>query len=386
MTAWRALALCGAMLVPDTALAIDLWPFQSEDETALAELREARASGELNLATALLERLEELRGENDPDLLLERGRLQVAKGELDEAAAILAEAANAAPQSPARGELAAVYVRLGRWPDAVNALRIAFDERGSSLPADRVASDPAFAELVGFAPFDDLLEKTREAQAGPMGRMMIRMERLENTARETMTALERITELITLVARVATSFFLPLTCFVLLGLLCTAGAAQLSPLGRPWTLFAGYGAAGAVWVSGTRSLTAGASNGLETVALGSGIVLGAWVVLALLTVVVGAGRRHFRPDPWAEPHAKATVALLAELEALGHAHLRGEVDEGELRAATERAVRRLRGRHRQSRGSGPRSERTQRDDDDGAKEPGSAAASADSERQSAALR
>ncbi len=351
MTLWRALALCSALLAPNTAHAIDLWPFKSEDETLLEELREARENGELNLASALLDRLGELRSERDPELVLERARLLLAKGELDEAAALFLESANLSPRSSAREELAAVYVRLGRWPDAVNALRIAFDDRGSSLPADTVARDPAFAELVGFDPFDELLEKTREAQAGPMGRMMIRMERLESTARETMTALERITELITWIARVATSFFLPLTCFVLLGLLCTAGASQLSPLGRPWTLFAGYAAAGAIWVSGSRSLTAGASSGLETVALGSGVVLGAWAVLALVSLGVGAVRRRFRPDPWGEAQAVATVALLAELEALGRAHLRGEVDQEELRAVTRLTVRRLRGRAVERRGA-----------------------------------
>ncbi|MEL6547356.1 MAG: hypothetical protein AAFQ82_22220, partial [Myxococcota bacterium] len=236
MTGWRALALCGALLAPKPAMAIDLWPFKSEDETVLQELRDARENGELGLATALLERLGELRSDSDPDLVLESARLALAKGELEDAAARFGAAANLRRDGPARSELAAVYVRLGRWPDAVNALRIAFEEQGSSLPADRVLADPAFAELVGFDPFDALIEKTREAQAGPMGRLMIRMERIERTATETVGALERITALITTLARIATSFFLPLMCFVLLGLLCTAGVSQLASVGRPWTL------------------------------------------------------------------------------------------------------------------------------------------------------
>ncbi|MEM6731690.1 MAG: hypothetical protein AAF658_09045, partial [Myxococcota bacterium] len=308
MTRGACFAFIGVLCaIPVDAQAIDFWPFKSQDQQLLDEVRHARETGELKLAVALLEQLRELRPNLDPEVLLEDARLSVALGELEAGAAKLDAAAVADPMSSAREELAAVYVRIGRWPDAVKALRLAFDERGSSMPADALRADPRFAELVGFEPFDDLVDRVREAQAGPMGRMLIRLERLEETARDTMTAIEQLSELIALVARVATSFFLPLVCFVFFGLLCTFGVSQLSPLGRPWTLLTGFGAAGTVWSSGVRTFSAGGANGLETVLLGSGVVIGAWVILALLTLAIGGVRRYFRVDPWAPEQRDATL-------------------------------------------------------------------------------
>lgn len=333
---------------PSPASAINLWPFPSKDEQLLEQLRSARSEGDLNLAQALVNELAELRPADDPELGLERGRLAVARGQLDIATAILERVANEAPHTEAREELAAVYVRLGRWPDAVSTLGQALEERGSTLPADALRADPRFAELVGFVPFDGLIERAREIQAGPLGRMMIRLERLEGSARETVDALEKFTELLTLVARIATSFLFPLVSFVLLGLLSTAGAAQLGPLGRPWTLLVGFGAASAIWVSGTQRLTAGASTGVETVVLGTGVVFGAWVALVLVAMALRALRRRFRVDPWDPAERDLTLALLEDVEHLAEAVQRGDAEEQELRDVTERLRQRLEGRPREA--------------------------------------
>ncbi|MEO1172006.1 MAG: hypothetical protein AAFX94_08130, partial [Myxococcota bacterium] len=207
--------------------------------------------------------------------------------------------------------------------------------------------DPRFAELVGFEPFDALIDRAREIQAGPIGRLMIRLERLERSAQETVDALQNLAELLTLVARVATSFLFPLVSFVLLGLLSTAGAGQLSALGRPWTLLVGFGIASAVWISGTQRLTAGADSGLETVLLGCGVVLGAWLVLMLLMVLLNLVRRRYRVDPWAPSQRDLTLAMIGDVEHLADAFDRGDVEEGELRAATKRLKERLGGRPRE---------------------------------------
>lgn len=327
------------------AHALDLWPFQSEDEKLLEDVRAARIAGRLELADALLAKLAGLRPE-DPEVGLEQGRIAVARQDFDMAAAILEEVAQEAPLTTAREELAAVYVALGRWPDAVSALNLAFEERGTGLPVKAVLADPRFGDLVGFAPFDKLVAKVRENQAGPLGRMMLRLERLENTVQETVIALEQLGELLTLVARVFTSFLFPFISFVLLGLLSTAGVSQLSPLGRPWTLLTGFAAATAVWASGTHQLTGGSSWGFETIGLGTSVVLGAWGLLALLGIALREIRNRYRVDPWGDRQRDLTLALIEEVEHLADAFERGEVLEADLRQSTRRLVTRLSGRAR----------------------------------------
>lgn len=322
------------------AAAIDLWPFDGDDDRVLKQLQDARARGELDLASALLQELEALRSSTDVDVGLETARLATERGALEEAMRVYHAVADLEPHSPAREELAAVQAQLGRWPEAVVSLERAFEERSAELPAERVRADPRFAELVGFDPFDQLVDRVREAQAGPMGRMLIRLERLETTARETMTALERLSDILTLTARVATSFFLPLVAFVLLGLLGSAGASQLGSIGRPWTLLTGFAIASAVWISGARSLTGGSVSGWETVLLGSAIVLGAWCALALLAWGLRQLRDRYRPDPWsADGRAETVASLKALLEAAGTAHAAPD----ELHALSEKVRRRLAG-------------------------------------------
>lgn len=337
---WAVWAMVAAVGFSRPADAIDLWPFDGDDDRVLRQLQDARARGELDLASALLQELEALRSSADVDVGLETARLVAARGELEEAMRVYNAVAELEPHSPAREELAAIQTQLGRWPEAVVSLERAFEERSAELPAERVRADPRFAQLVGFEPFDQLVSRVREAQAGPMGRMLIRLERLETTARDTMTALERLSDILTLTARVATSFFLPLVAFVLLGLLGSAGAAQLGSIGRPWTLLTGFVIASAVWVSGARSLTGGSASGWETVLLGSAIVLGAWGLLALLAWGLRELRDRYRPDPWG---AKARSETIASLKALLDAAEQERAAPDQLYALSENVRRRLAG-------------------------------------------
>ncbi|MEL6759671.1 MAG: hypothetical protein AAFP04_04640, partial [Myxococcota bacterium] len=103
---WAVWAMVAAVGFSRPADAIDLWPFDGDDDRVLRQLQDARARGELDLASALLQELEALRSSADVDVGLETARLVAARGELEEAMRVYNAVAELEPHSPAREELA----------------------------------------------------------------------------------------------------------------------------------------------------------------------------------------------------------------------------------------------------------------------------------------
>lgn len=313
--------------------AISLWPFKSAAERSLDQAQEARERQDYTLAAALLEEVGTMAGAPRARLLHERGLLVRDQGELEEASALLARAADTDPDSAARVDLAAVLADRGRWPEAVVVLRRAFEERSASLRVGTVTGDARFAKLTGFEPYDALLGEKREEQSGPLGKLLLRLEELEAAAREGRTMLERVTALTSIGARLMRAFAVNVLVFVLFGLLITFGVVQLGLMRPPWTVILGMLLAALVWHLGARIATAQLRTGLATIVPGLLVVA---VPYLTLTGIKWLWRRRWRvvaparPDPFGDEQLGRTLSLIDEVSRLGHLSL--GVGEAERRA------------------------------------------------------
>ncbi len=308
------------------AAAADWWFFKSHAQRLLEDAQEARREGHYERAEELLSAAERELDRPLPAIVYERGLIAREHGKQDVALELLTRAAEADPESDARIDAASVLVELGRWPDAVATLRQAADERGSSFPVDALNNDPRFAKLRGFQPYQELIDQARIEQAGPIGRMLLRLERLEESARSIRETFDELALIIRFVSRIFDAVSASLVAFVLLGLLITFGVRQLGLLGAPWTLVLGMLVTSLLWSWGARIATVGESRGGATIMAGLGVVFVPWVVVA-------AGRfavRRFierRTGPFSERQLPTTLALLDEVSRAGHAVMTANADE-----------------------------------------------------------
>lgn len=280
-------------VVPKDAVAVSLWPFSDPVGDLIERARRARVEGELNLAASILSEVSDV-GEAKVDYRLEVARLLVAQGRLEEGASAFRAIAKSDPGSPAREELAAVLVELGRWPEAIGELERAFEERSGTLSGKGVADDPRFAPLAALEPFGELIDRVRESQAGPLGRMVLRLERVEESVQETVATLERLSEFARRVSAILTSTVVPLFAFVFLGICCTFACAQWSSLPRGPRVVAGQILATVVWLSGAQSFTGDFRSGVYSASVGTAFVFSVALVLAALTWGLGKLRRRRR--------------------------------------------------------------------------------------------
>lgn len=230
---------------------------------------------------------------------------------------LLTRAADADPESDARIDAASVLVELGRWPDAVAALRQAADERGSSFPVDALNSDPRFAKLRSFQPYQELIDQARIEQAGPIGRMLLRLERLEESARSIRETFDEMALIIRFVSRLFDAVSASLVAFVLLGLLITFGVKQLGLLQAPWTLVLGMLVTSMLWSWGARVATVGESRGGATIIAGLAVVFVPWVAVAAGRYAVRRAIER-KTGPFAASQLSTTLALVDEVSRAGH--------------------------------------------------------------------
>ena len=299
--------------------ALRLWPFDDDAERQVRQARISRLHLDFSTAAALLD---EAAGKDpyvEPLVQHERGLLARDRGDLEHALGLLKRAADMDPVLLARVDQAGVLVQLGRWPEAVTVLRQAFDERGTSLPVEQVTGDKRFVRLATLKPYLELIEAVRNEQAGPLGHVVLRLERLQSSVTAAEHGLKRLAAWFGFFRQLAGA---PLISVLLLLVMVffTFGVNQLALLRPPWTLAAGMLLASALWVLATRTLTAGQSSGQDILLPTWGVGLSLWL---LLTGVRWLWRRYQRMrrgtgDPFASEHLADTLLLVDEVSRLGH--------------------------------------------------------------------
>jgi tetratricopeptide (TPR) repeat protein len=321
------LACSAGLLVARPVQAADWWFFKSQAQRLLEESQDARGRGEYERAQVLLQAAEQESDRLVPAIAYERGLIARDLGHPEEALELLKRAADGDPESDARIEVAATLVDLGRWPDAVAALRQAADERGSSFPVDMLVSDPRFAKLRGFQPFQDLVNQAREEQAGPLGRMLLKLERLEESARLMRDTFDEIALAVAFISRIFDALSASLIAFVFFGLLITFGVRQLGLLLPPWTLLLGMAIASVIWSWGARVATLGDSRGLKTIAIGWLVVFLPWLVILVARLSVRLYRERRDGAPFAAPQLTTTLALVDAVAQAGRLLVSAKADE-----------------------------------------------------------
>ncbi len=290
------------------------------------DAQEARRDGHYERAEELLAAAERELDKPLPAIAYEKGLIARDHGRQDEALQLLTQAADGDPQSDARIDVASVLVELGRWPDAVAALRQAADERGSSFPVEALSNDARFAKLRSFQPYQELIDQARIEQAGPIGRMLLRLERLEESARSIRATFDELSLAIRFVSRIFDAVSASLVAFVLLGLLITFGVKQLGLLHAPWTLVLGMLVTSLLWSWGARVATLGESRGASTIAAGLGVVFIPWLAVAVGRFVVQRFIER-RTGPFASHELSTTLALVEEVARTGRRVLSASEEE-----------------------------------------------------------
>ena len=354
MVVWHpsvALTLVVGLLAPVAAQgAFDFWLGRSPAERLVEQAASARQRTEFRLAASLLDEAE---AQSNPPMALvlkERGLLEQARGDLEDAAKLLGAAADQDPAVGARLDQAGVLVQLGRWPEAVVTLKRAFVEQGSALRVDDVVADSRFVSLSGFEPYEQLLAETRIEQAGPLGKFLLRVERIEKSVAVATRILEQAAGIAAFAWRICSAIGAAVVALVLLGLLLSAGVNQLGVLPAPWPLVVGMGVASGLWHLGARIGSADESTGLVTIGLALTIVFVPW----LLFLAVRALWRWWRQrrvgggDPFAEVHLPHTLILLEEVASLGRRFMAASGEERiqvarDLREAQRHLTERLKG-------------------------------------------
>lgn len=305
-----------AVATPGDELAA-LWrPFKVPVERWVRSIEDARTREEFDLAESVLAEAEHVEGSDVPALVRQRGLLLRDRGRHTEAVDLLGRAADLDPTCEARVEQAAALVPLGRWPEAVEVLGRAFEERGASLRADKVLVDPRFAPLVGFGPFAELLGRVRADQSGPLGRLLLKFERIEQAVRSGRSVLDALGSWMAAAGRIAEYAGFSVVLLAGMGLLAAFGVRELGLARAPWSIIVGMLLAAGLWYLGARIATENRTGGAVTIAGALAVVLVPWGAVRGLRFL---WRRYVRPapDPFDAIHLPHTLALMEEVTRLG---------------------------------------------------------------------
>ncbi len=277
-------------------------------ERLVTQAEAARERGDLHLAGALLDEAEREVVPPRAHILMERGLLAEARGELDAAATLLGRAADADGTLPARVLQAGVLVGAGKWPEAVVTLRRAFSERGSALRVDEIVANPRFSGLATFEPYTQLLTEMREEQAGPLARVLLRLERVEASVLAAESVLSRLALVLTFLWRLGGMTGAAVVVLLTVGMVFAAGVAQLGVLMPPKPLWVGMTLASVLWLVAAYVGTAGQ-------ALGVRVVGAAWEVV-LVPYLLAEGARRWRARRHAAQRGSSKADLLVTLALL----------------------------------------------------------------------
>lgn len=305
---------------PVASSGLRLWPFNNDAERLVQLAHAARLRLDFATASTLLDEAAGKDPHVEPAVVHERGLLARDRGDLEHALALLKRAADLEPTLSARVDQAGVLVQLGRWPEAVVTLRQAFDERGTSLPVDQVTSDRRFVKLATLKPYMDVMEAARAEQAGPFGRVVLRLERLQASASAAEHGVQRLAAWLSFFRDLATETATGVLLLIFLGLFLTFGVNQLGLLRPPWTLGVGMLLASLAWASVAHVVTEGQGHGRDTMVIGCGIVGLVWGVVAGIRLAWRRWQRYRRGagDPFAPQHLPDTLLLVDEVSRLGH--------------------------------------------------------------------
>lgn len=277
--------VAGALAVGSSARAGQLRPFAASTHQLLAEAEEARKQGLWDQARDVLDQVERQEARPLAKVELIRGRLARDQGALDTAAEHWRRAATIDPAGDARVELAALLVDRGRWPEAVVELRRAFQERGSSLPVEDVIADARFVMLKEFKPYRELTQEMKSDQNSWLGKLRLRLERLEATSRAVEEIIVQVQSGYSTAANVVRHPWSGVVGMIMLSFFFGLGIAQMRLIPPPWTLVIGWGAAAFIWneVAGVVGKGEAAGGGAITVSglliltpVGLGLAVRAW--------------------------------------------------------------------------------------------------------------
>jgi hypothetical protein len=272
MTKWLTLckttpciALIFVLFTTSQGQSANLRPFQSSTEKLLIDIRKARIEGHFDRARQLLAHLETTSTQPLAATIYEKGLLLRDERKTETAITFLRRAADLAPSSNARLDLAAFLVKLDRWPEAVVVLKICFDERSASLPVRAVLTDARFAKLITFEPYQDLLDNVGHEQSGLLGKLKQRLENIEATARNLEHIVARLSQVVEAIAMLAIHPLTAVMVLMLITFVFATGIQQMQLLQSPWTLIAALIVSSLGWTISARILTAGQDIGKTTI-------------------------------------------------------------------------------------------------------------------------
>jgi len=327
-------AAVAGLASPAAALELGaLWPWKSATERWAERVEQARSGGQLDAAVTLLDEAERDVGTAQAPLIRERGLVARDQGRLAEAADLFGRAADLDSESDARLAQAAALVTLQRVPEAVQTLSRAFEERSGALRGDAVLADERFRPLVGVRAYDDLIANVRAEQAGPLGRLLIKFDRLEEQVRTADKVLNVLGRWMAALSRLADLTGVPVLLLLALGIFVTFGINQLGVMRPPWPLLGGMAIASVLWCIAADVASDGKDLGLSTIAIAFLIVLSPWGVALGGRRAWARWKARRRYDPFAAVNVEHTMALLRSV--LGHAERIATGAAGEQQAAHE---------------------------------------------------
>lgn len=326
-----ALVLAALFLGFPQAYGASLRLLQTDGERLLEQAEAARTRGDLNLASALLEDVAQLGG-LEAEVAHQRGLIAMDRGKTDRALELLDKAASLDSSLGARLDAAGLLVKVGRWPQAVLVLREGFDERGPNLPVANVLADPRFTPLKGFEPFEELVRLVRDEQAGPIGRVLLRLEAIESSLRSFRGRVDRATQLINAMTNLLLAPWTGVALLVMFSTLAGLCLQQMRLVPAPWSLLLGLVGACGIWHLTARLVTAGDSNG-STAIVPATLIVALPTLSALVWRYWRGQRRHQRA-------ASADLAWVADW--VQHAEAIAALGKEALRDPRPKALRRLR--------------------------------------------
>ena len=315
--AMAVLVLSGA---PATSPDLRFWPFATDAERLIEEAALARRRLDFTAASNLLDEASKKDSQLEAAIGHERGLITLDRGDPERAYTLLKRAADLDGTSSARIDAAGVLVQLGRWPEAIVVLRQAFEERGTSLSVEQIIADKRFAKLAALKPYQEVINAARVEQAGPLGRVLARLERLQLSFTAAEHGLQRVGAWISVFRDLAIRQSTLVALFIFLGFAITFGVNQLNVFKPPWALGVGLIGASVVWTTICRAIGDGSRSGYET-------ILGGWAAHCLLLVIGMVTRwgwyrfqtrRRGAADPFAAEHLAETLMLVDEVSRLGH--------------------------------------------------------------------
>jgi hypothetical protein len=154
----------------------------------------------------------------------------------------------------------------------VVTLRQAFDERAGALSARDIMSDQRFVRLLGFAPYEELLDGVRSDESGLYGKLRRNLRHIETSTRNTEDGLDRFWLWLDPAAALLSQTWVAVVALIVLCLMLAAGSAQTGVVAAPWTLLVGFAGGAGVWYAAALQLTGNAKAGLMTIGYSAAVL------------------------------------------------------------------------------------------------------------------